>query len=73
MTRNVAVMVWVRRTSIWDYHSKPCDEAVLVDGNWAVEMASLDDLLAFLGKHGPCVLSLSNGQLNVEIYDAYRE
>lgn len=64
----------VGRTSSY---GKPCEEAfkIRVDNGtheeWAVQV---DDLLAFIEKHGQCIVQkYENGYWDIEIYDDDRE
>lgn len=76
-----------RTTQNWS--GRPCPEAssvVIKDGMghdakiWYVELATLDDLLAFIKKHGDIVVSEATDSYLppdmifwIEIYDGYRE
>ena len=59
----------VTRTSDWADAEKPCEEAVPIGDKWYVDINSLEDLMAFIGRHGKVVVR-SNW---IEIYDDYRE
>ena len=62
---------FVTRTSDIFGKNKPCEEAVLVDKDniWAVEIDSIEMLMAFIAKYGKVVV----GSNWIEIYDGYRE
>ena len=66
---------FVTRSSDIFRENKPCEEAVLVDKDeewdniWAVEIDSIEGLMAFIAKYGKVVV----GSNWIEIYDGYRE
>lgn len=63
----------VTRTSDFLHDHVPCEEAVQVEQGpytvWEVEINSIDELTAFIGKYGMVVI----GDGWLEIYDTYRE
>lgn len=65
----------VVRTSIrWKVEEAPCPEAEkLPNGIWQVEIASLEDLIAFVREHGEVVINAGLHRPIIEIYDDYRE
>lgn len=78
----------VSRTSLYDQRIPPCEGAVCVtpepsewDGQWELEIASLDELWQFIEANGNIILSRSAPTLEaqtaparyLEIYDDYRE
>ena len=78
----------VSRTSLYDQRIPPCEGAVCVtpepsewDGQWELEIASLDELWEFIDSNGDIILSRSDPTLvaqtaparDLEIYDGYRE
>jgi hypothetical protein len=41
---------------------------------WAVEIRTLEDLRAFVSRHGQCVVDVNDGDdWTIEIYDDYRD
>jgi len=41
---------------------------------WVVQLDTLDDLLAFTARYGPCIVKENlDGNFELEIYDGYRE
>lgn len=40
---------------------------------WSVELPDLPALMAFVAKHGRCVVKREDGEAFIEIYDDYRE
>lgn len=54
---------------------KPCEGAIARDDEWVTEIASLEELQAFIEKHGNIVISKysCDDLLEIEIYDTYRE
>lgn len=57
----------------------PCEEATKEAGEWVVEIADLDGLLAFEEKHGQVIVMEAQGrqrhvaEYKIEIYDGFRE
>ncbi len=77
----------IKRTGIWG-NDKPCDEAtpyevknnVIKNGEtekcWAIEINSLEDLIALYRKYGELVIQTNMWDREtpeIEIYDDYRE
>lgn len=74
----------IERTSDWTASKKPCEGAVLAHketetdyARYHIEIASLEDLVAFVKKEGEIVIReggyKEDGLLVIEIYDTYRE
>ncbi len=46
----------ISRASNYNPDASPCPGAVEADGEWWLELATLDDLLAFIAEHGQVVV-----------------
>ncbi len=68
----------VTKTSIWEDHIKPCEEAfkkeIIDKSYWVVELKTEKELFDFIFNYSPVVIFGSNkDDLTIEIYDDYRE
>jgi hypothetical protein len=61
----------IYRTSFYCAPAEPCEEAFQESGLWFVEIATLEELIAFSAKHGDLVFHAEGD--TIEIYDDYRE
>jgi len=61
----------IDRASTWDDEDKPCEGAEKVSGanEWAIEIKTLDELMALVQREGALIL----GATDITIYDAHVE